>query len=706
MYYKNFCNHACFLVIALGFCINPSAAQTQDSACFARSTPNHDRIQSCETELQSLKQNASTTASGSPGVIDYYLQLIRLNTHRGDFDTARRWLIDLELIPEQQFTGKQFYNYLRRKGILLYRQGELPAALKVFRNALEHAESTNNDSHIAKSLSDMGTAHMAMMEYPDALSAYKRSLSIKEQYANAEAIAVTLNNIGSVYRHMSDWQQAEVYYRQAIEHYHQSNRPGRIAHTRENLGVVYLNLGQFNRAIELFLQSFDYFKQSNNNHAQLRLSILLGKAYLNREQISQAEQYLKLAETLALETGNTDQSNALKLQLGRLASIKGSYQQAESLLIAGLNDAQNHQQRDTALAILQALIDNAVAFEQWQTAFNYQKQLTQSMLDARKVAFTDSLAHKRAAFEYEQQLKEIALLNKDKKIQALELKNQRSQLTSIVLGSLFLTLLLGWIIFWLWKKRRELAEQYHKEIAYHRQQVEKLGVNYASLKKVFGQFKQPIIIINNQQTILFANEACRKLLNMSDPKTGALALKQIVPESNREFWQLWRSQDEIDNQYVKHVCFSINGTESEHSVLVSTLHREESIGVIILCDPKQDANGLPVNALLPTASFHQQLVDLMISSLENWETATQSTRIELAEQSGIWRVSIDDGRLRTRSLDRYLSLKTLPKKPRWREVVRTAHFVLAECQLDPATKSSLEDKLAAVTDHLRAEALI
>ena len=96
----------------------------------------------------------------------------------------------------------------------------------------------------------------------------------------------------------------------------------------------------------------------------------------------------------------------------------------------------------------------------------------------------------------------------------------------------------------------------------------------------------------------------------------------------------------------------------------------------------------------------------MFTSVECWEISTNSTRLELAEQSGIWRVSIDDGRLRTRSLDRYLSLKSLPKKPRWREVLRTAHFVLAECQLDESAKQILTDKLTFITQHIRVQALI
>ena len=100
------------------------------------------------------------------------------------------------------------------------------------------------------------------------------------------------------------------------------------------------------------------------------------------------------------------------------------------------------------------------------------------------------------------------------------------------------------------------------------------------------------------------------------------------------------------------------------------------------------------------------LVDLMLNSLQIWEATTKTSRIELAEKSGIWRVSIDDGRLRTRSLDRYLTIKTLPKKPRWREVLRTAHFILAECDPPENDKTMLEQKLDRITQHIRAEALL
>ncbi len=95
----------------------------------------------------------------------------------------------------------------------------------------------------------------------------------------------------------------------------------------------------------------------------------------------------------------------------------------------------------------------------------------------------------------------------------------------------------------------------------------------------------------------------------------------------------------------------------------------------------------------PETLFRQLLVDVMQTSLESWQQTTHTDKIELAEKSKIWRVHIDDGRLRVRAMDRYLSPEKLPKKPRWREVVRTAYYVLSHCDLDVSAKQELEMRL-------------
>ena len=74
--------------------------------------------------------------------------------------------------------------------------------------------------------------------------------------------------------------------------------------------------------------------------------------------------------------------------------------------------------------------------------------------------------------------------------------------------------------------------------------------------------------------------------------------------------------------------------------------------------------------------FKEILVRLMTLALQHWEEATGSSKLELAEKSGIWKVHLDKGYFRVRTLDRYLSVPSLPRYPRWKDVTRTVRFVL------------------------------
>ena len=96
-------------------------------------------------------------------------------------------------------------------------------------------------------------------------------------------------------------------------------------------------------------------------------------------------------------------------------------------------------------------------------------------------------------------------------------------------------------------------------------------------------------------------------------------------------------------------------------------------------------------------SAHERLVDVMSLSLRYWIQTTGTTKLELAEQSGLWTAAADkEGTWRTRTLNRYLQVSKLPQNPRWRQVLQTAYFALQQCpavapQLRGELESSVKD---------------
>lgn len=117
-------------------------------------------------------------------------------------------------------------------------------------------------------------------------------------------------------------------------------------------------------------------------------------------------------------------------------------------------------------------------------------------------------------------------------------------------------------------------------------------------------------------------------------------------------------------------------------------------------DPVDDT--VPEND--PGREARELMVAVMELSLDLWEKSFPGkTKIELAEESGIWKAYLDGGTWKTRTLDKYLHISTLPKKPRWREVVRTANFVLKKSKVSASDKEALKERVVRLQEKIRGK---
>jgi PAS domain S-box-containing protein len=94
--------------------------------------------------------------------------------------------------------------------------------------------------------------------------------------------------------------------------------------------------------------------------------------------------------------------------------------------------------------------------------------------------------------------------------------------------------------------------------------------------------------------------------------------------------------------------------------------------------------------------LREQAVAVMRAALECWEHDLGKSKLELAEESGIWPVYIDKSTPTTRTLDRYLHVDSCPQKPRSQRVIDTAEFVLRQMsRRNTQYRRQLQDALDA-----------
>lgn len=85
------------------------------------------------------------------------------------------------------------------------------------------------------------------------------------------------------------------------------------------------------------------------------------------------------------------------------------------------------------------------------------------------------------------------------------------------------------------------------------------------------------------------------------------------------------------------------------------------------------------------------IVKTMRLAISTWERHAKKSKVDFAEQSRLWSVYLDGNSAKTRTLDKYLSTKSLPSKPRWRSVINSTRFVIEQCELPEATRLQLDD---------------
>ncbi|WP_338609620.1 response regulator [Pelagibacterium nitratireducens] len=112
----------------------------------------------------------------------------------------------------------------------------------------------------------------------------------------------------------------------------------------------------------------------------------------------------------------------------------------------------------------------------------------------------------------------------------------------------------------------------------------------------------------------------------------------------------------------------------------------DTVGPVLIEQQAMPANSTALDATpLPGKEVYREtIVAVMTQSIALWRRAKGGSKIDFAEKSGIWRVNLDRSSLQARTLDKYLLIETLPANPRWRDVIQTAEFVLAdiEAQID------------------------
>jgi tetratricopeptide (TPR) repeat protein len=287
------------------------------------------------------------------------------------------------------------YNNL---GIVYDDQGNYPEALKNYMASLKIYQEAGDDRGFATANNNIGIIYQRQGNYPEALKNYQTSLAIRKKLGDKTGIFDSSASIGDIYYLQMKYTDALTIYQDAIRIAEEIGDKRRIADAYEGLGNINKGLHRFTAASNNYLISLKMRQEMDDKSGMV-------ESYFNLAQLpttdTQAEYYLEHALSLSKEIGYIDGVRSVYLSMPTLDSLRGNFR-------------------------------SAFAHHKLYTMYN------DSLFNLDK---SEQIADMKEKYESEKKQNEIELLNKEKAIQALDIKKQKITKNYFITGSVLLAIL-------------------------------------------------------------------------------------------------------------------------------------------------------------------------------------------------------------------------------------------------------------------------
>lgn len=642
------------------------------------------------------------------------IALARYDEANADLDRAAALLRDADW-PEQ-------HRLERQRGTLAFRRERLAEAAQHYGRSLEIAREHGDVTGQAQGWNDVGIVHRRVGDYAQALQAFTTSLALREQLGQAEQATAVLNNLGNLQQDLGDYAAAEGWLLRALAAYRERDAPRQVAHVLESLGMNDQQLGRHDSARARLLDAWQAYTRHEANRDRLRVATLLARFEARAGDAAAARRWI--AEALAL-TATLQQPRSLGLLLAQAQSETGKDATAGARQVLRERLASTAQDkladRIEAWEFLAASSEREAALDQ---ALADLKALRTAVAAQAEQAQNDRVAQWQVRLDVAGRLRQIDALREQNRLQAQHLENERLRRNLLLALALSGLVLVAAVLRVRLQRQRAHAAAQRQALEFqserYRAAAEALRADRRRLQALADRSDQALLLIDARGSVLAANRAAGLLLGTAPGELAGRSLAQLLGAAAEAVSREMAARENADEEQAPLALLQIESAtgqalqarlglldeaEAEEPVVCLQLQPAEAIDVA-LASAVKPSPAASTNPPEPAPeALRRALVELMRAVLEIWEQSTRLSRVDFAEKSGIWRVHIDDGRLRMRSLERYLSLGRLPQHPRWREVLRSAYFVLAECPLDAAQRRRLETLAAAVRAQLSEKAL-
>lgn len=373
------------------------------------------------------------------GISIVYNQIAGVHYDQGNYSEALRYMhLELKLVIESNDRSGMAATYCNIANIYAIQENSKLALENQFASLKLHKE-IGSKYGMAINTSAIGQIYSNLSEYDSATLYFLTSLKLFQDIEDRRGISNSYNRLGNVYEAKNEFEEAILHYEEALRLSKELGDSGII-------GQCYLNLGWINAKIKNFDLSRTYLMESISLSKKLGLKPKVRQGYLAITELDSLSGNQSLALThykqyvIYNDSLNEESHNQVITEL----NIKFETEQKEKEILRLENEreinALNLQVKSESFTRMQFQRDKLNAQNLFQmeriALLDKDKQFQQLELEKKQ---SDIVAEQAKTQKQEAQL---ILLNQQGEIKDLKLK-RKTQMQYYILGGFFLFALLG-----------------------------------------------------------------------------------------------------------------------------------------------------------------------------------------------------------------------------------------------------------------------
>ena len=279
-------------------------------------------------------------------------------------------------------------------------------------------ETCADQNYLPILLSNINALLDEQKEHKKAVEYGNKAVALAKKIGDGYSLVIALVNLSTTYSYLELPEKEYELLVEALPLAKKNKDLDQIATVYHNMGDHYFKQKNFSSALEKYLESYTYVKQMGNKYHLSTICSELAQVYFKLNQNGKALEYILQAEKIANEVGTRTDLKEIYKTRAEIEQKAGNYKLASEYFSKTL------------------LVSDSLF----------------------KSETSEKIAEVEAQYQNEKKQKEIVQLEKDKQIQSLSIK-QKSTLNYILIGSLVVLMILGFLVYRNLRHRQQLSKQ-------------------------------------------------------------------------------------------------------------------------------------------------------------------------------------------------------------------------------------------------------